>query len=159
MSEKTVSLQIVEEAGERPWYADGLRFSCTQCGNCCSGSPGFVWLTLEDMQKIAAFLKMDFDKFTRTYVRQLQGGYSLTEKFNYDCTFLRRENGKAMCGIYPVRPMQCRTWPFWEDNLKTPREWERAGQNCPGIARPGDGAPLYSQDEIERCRNHPESPR
>ena len=26
-----------------PWYRDGLRFQCTQCGNCCTGDPGVVW--------------------------------------------------------------------------------------------------------------------
>ena len=27
------------------WYEDGLRFSCSQCGNCCTGPPGAVWFT------------------------------------------------------------------------------------------------------------------
>ena len=25
-----------------PWYNDGLRFTCTRCGHCCTGEPGFV---------------------------------------------------------------------------------------------------------------------
>ncbi|MFM1805538.1 MAG: hypothetical protein RL136_2417, partial [Planctomycetota bacterium] len=32
---------------QAPWYAEGLRFECTQCGNCCSGGPGAVWFTPE----------------------------------------------------------------------------------------------------------------
>ena len=67
------------------WYAEGLRFECTQCGNCCTGAPGYVWLTVEDMQRIAGYLKISFDDFTRTYVRQIGSGanvkYSLTEKY------------------------------------------------------------------------------
>ena len=33
-----------------PWYADGLPFTCTQCGDCCTGDPGYVWVTDEVMQ-------------------------------------------------------------------------------------------------------------
>ena len=59
--------------------------------------------------------------------------YSLTEKPNGDCTFLKRENGKALCSIYPVRPVQCRTWPFWSSNLRSREAWESAANNCPGM--------------------------
>src|SRR5437763_101054 len=48
---KRVSLPVAEK-----WYGAGLRFNCTQCGNCCSGGPGYVWLTVNDMQRIAQFL-------------------------------------------------------------------------------------------------------
>src|ERR1035437_6963538 len=97
------------------WYANGLRFECTQCGNCCSGSPGYVYLTPDDMHRIAAYLKIPLDTFTRTYVRRVPGQdsngqprYSLVEKFNYDCTFLTRDpkpggGEKSGCRIYPVR--------------------------------------------------------
>ncbi len=141
---------------EEPWYQMGLRFRCTQCGNCCSGGPGFVWLSLLDMQRISAFLNMEFDAFTRRYVRQVRGGFSLVEKPDYDCVFLKRAGGKAMCGIYPVRPGQCRTWPFWNQNLQTPEHWTHAAGRCPGMCD-GD-APLYDVAQIEAGRNHPESP-
>jgi Fe-S-cluster containining protein len=152
---KNVSLPVAK-TGADPWYADGLHFECTQCGNCCSGGPGYVWLTQTDMEKIAAFLNLPFDTFTRTYVRRIKGAFSLTEKFNYDCTFLRRENGKAICGIYPVRPMQCRTWPFWNDNLDSRQHWTNAAGRCPGM-RDAKG-PKYELHHIEKCRTHPESP-
>src|SRR5688572_15148747 len=41
-----------------PWYADGLDFTCTQCGNCCGGAPGYVWLERDDIVRIAEFLKV-----------------------------------------------------------------------------------------------------
>ena len=37
----------------KPWYADGLRFACTQCGNCCTGEPGFVWVNDAEIAAIA----------------------------------------------------------------------------------------------------------
>jgi uncharacterized protein len=152
---KSVALPVAQ-AQSQLWYADGLRFSCHQCGNCCSGSPGYVWLSLEDMKNIAAFLKVEFETFTKTYVRHVKGGYSLIERANYDCIFLRRENGKSMCGIYPVRPTQCRTWPFWNDNLKSQRAWADAATRCPGMADPN--GTKHELPHIEKCRTHDESP-
>lgn len=32
-----------------PWYAPGLSFTCTQCGNCCTGEPGVVWVSDEEI--------------------------------------------------------------------------------------------------------------
>jgi Fe-S-cluster containining protein len=139
------------------WYSQGLTFECTQCAHCCSGSPGYVWVTTDDMLNIAAHLRMSFDDFTRRYVRKVDHRYSLLEKFNYDCIFLARNGqGKTSCQIYPVRPMQCRTWPFWNENLKTAEDWQRAGGKCPGIRKAG--APRYDLAHIEKCRQHPENP-
>lgn len=152
---RKVSLQVSGEQGDL-WYANGLRFSCTQCGNCCSGGPGYVWLTDEDMAKIAAYLKLPLEAFTRQFVRRVQNGFSLIEKKNYDCIFLTRENGKAGCSIYPVRPMQCRTWPFWNQNLASPAHWTAASERCPGMC--DADAPLYDVEHIEKNRTHPESP-
>jgi Fe-S-cluster containining protein len=140
------------------WYAEGLKFGCTQCGNCCSGGPGFVWVTIDDLVNIAGFLQMDVEAFSKTYVRRIHGALSLIEKraADYDCIFLKREDGKAMCGIYPVRPTQCRTWPFWNQNLNSPQAWENAAENCPGM-RNGKGK-SYDFETIEAGRLHPESP-
>ncbi len=139
------------------WYAHGLAFECTQCGNCCSGAPGYVWLTVDNMRRTAAYLRMSFDEFTGTYVRTIGPRYALTEKFNYDCSFLTRDGkGKVGCMIYPVRPMQCRTWPFWNENLKSPAAWKGAGAKCPGIR--AAGAARHEVAHIEQCRQHPENP-
>jgi Fe-S-cluster containining protein len=109
------------------------------------------------MHRIANFLQISFDEFTRTYVRKVQGRYSLTEKYNYDCTFLTRDKrGRAGCMIYPVRPMQCRTWPFWDQNLKSGKAWKSASERCPGMC--DAEAPHYGLEHIEKCRQHPESP-
>ncbi|MGB9625835.1 MAG: YkgJ family cysteine cluster protein [Phycisphaerae bacterium] len=119
--------------GDGVWYREGLRFACTECGNCCGGAPGYVWLTREEMAKIAGFLGLDVKVFARRYVRRVGFRFSLIEKADYDCVFLRRADGKATCAIYPVRPLQCRTWPFWNVNVKTPESWAEAAGNCPGM--------------------------
>ena len=44
---------------EAPWYADGLRFTCTMCGKCCTGEPGYVWTTDEELAKSASGAKAE----------------------------------------------------------------------------------------------------
>ena len=52
------------------------------------------------------------------------------------------------CTIYPVRPSQCRMWPFWPSNLSNPDDWNKTAQKCPGINR----GRLYSYEEIEKIK-------
>ncbi len=127
----------------QPWYVNGLAFECTRCGKCCGGEPGFVWVNESELEEIAQFLQIDLEKVKREWTRLVQGRTSLTEKENYECIFY--ETGKG-CTIYPVRPRQCRTWPFWSSNLKTPKEWERTLGLCPGA---GQGE-LIPVEEITR---------
>jgi Fe-S-cluster containining protein len=124
-----------------PWYENGLHFKCTQCGKCCTGAPGFVWVNDEEEVAIADFLGEDRDRFAAFHVRSLPRGRSLREKANGDCEFY--EAGKG-CTIYSVRPRQCRTWPFWESNVHSPAAWKETCEICPGS---GHGE-LISADEI-----------
>lgn len=126
-----------------PWYADGLRFTCTQCGDCCTGEPGFVWVTDEEIAAIAEFRKEPVGEVTQLYTRRSKGRRTLKEKANGDCVFFKHGRG---CTIYSVRPPQCRTWPFWESNIATPEDWERTERNCPGS---GEGE-LIPVEEITR---------
>ncbi len=117
----------------KKWYRDGLRFRCTQCGNCCSGDPGYVWARKEEIKGIAKFLGKPDERLDKEHIRRVGFRYSLTEQPDGDCIFLKRSGGKATCSIYPVRPLQCRTWPFWSDVVRTPESWETVSQTCPGI--------------------------
>ncbi len=122
------------ERSENVWYRDGLPFRCTQCGNCCTGAPGYVWVTLREVEKIAEFLGRPGRGLTRKHLRRVGRRYSLTEDAKSgDCCFLETRNGARVCSIYPVRPLQCRTWPFWKSNLRSPETWAAAAENCPGM--------------------------
>ncbi|GAB4137557.1 MAG: YkgJ family cysteine cluster protein [Planctomycetaceae bacterium] len=124
---------------QKVWYEDGLRFECTQCGYCCTGAPGVVWVNDEEIQAIAEYLEKPVGEIRLMHTRPYRNGVSLTEYANGDCVFF---DGKTRrCTIYPVRPQQCRTWPFWNSNLKEPRDWEAAGRGCPGIGQ-GELVPL-----------------
>ncbi len=128
-------------ASAQPWYAPGLGFACTQCGNCCSGPSGVVWLDDAESRAIADYLKISETEFRWSYARWEAGRWTLDEvqrNGQHDCVFLKRDptTGKGMCSIYPVRPTQCRTWPFWPGNVRSQRDWEASAKSCPGMRQP-----------------------
>ncbi len=134
------------------WYAEGLRFGCTGCGRCCTGAPGYVWVTEQEIQEMAHHIQLPIDLFYRRYVRRVGQRLSLIERRNGDCVFLR--DGK-LCEVYPQRPRQCRTFPFWPLALRDRQGWESLREDCEGIDHP-DGK-LYTAEEIERSL-HEEDP-
>ncbi|MCX5685543.1 MAG: YkgJ family cysteine cluster protein, partial [Planctomycetota bacterium] len=78
-----MSTQSGKQATARPWYAEGLRFGCRQCGCCCGGGPGYVWVNEEELAVIAKFFGVSAAEFRGTYVRSLWRGMSLRERANY----------------------------------------------------------------------------
>ncbi len=138
-----------------PWFKDGLRFSCTQCGNCCTGGPGAVWYTADEGRAIAATLGITDAEFESRYTRAIGHRRSLNESetsHGFDCVFLDRASkpGVALCRIYKSRPSQCETWPFWPDNLRSARAWTAAKSRtpCPGM----DTGQLIPSDQIRIMR-------
>ncbi|UCE58752.1 MAG: YkgJ family cysteine cluster protein [Phycisphaerales bacterium] len=134
--------------GKEKWYAEGLKFTCTLCGNCCSGDPGYVWATKEEIRRIAKFLGRTDGWLGKEHLRRVGLRYSLTEIPDGDCIFLARDGDHPRCSIYPVRPLQCRTWPFWSEMLASEANWTHAGKKCPGI----NVGKHHSLDEIEAPR-------
>ncbi len=125
------------------WYRDGLRFECTRCGHCCTGAPGHVWVNHDEINAIAGFVGESAEEIREFRTRQVGRRVTLREKSNGDCVFYDRAAG---CTIYPVRPRQCRTWPFWESNVVTPEAWNKTCEICPGSGK----GKLISAEEITR---------
>jgi hypothetical protein len=127
----------------KPWYAKGLRFECSQCGNCCKthGEYAYVYLAPADVTAMASELGLEPGAFRRRYCTS-EGGYTVLRMDEPACPFLTADN---RCAVYRVRPMQCRTWPFWKENLK--REvWDGPVRECcPGIGK----GPLTSAAEVD----------
>lgn len=128
-----------------PWYREGLRFTCTQCGNCCTGEPGYVWVNAEEITALATRVGVSNEEFLSLYTRKVGTRRTLKEKENGDCVFFDRALG---CTVYESRPRQCGTWPFWDSNLKNPESWQETCRICPGS---GEGK-LYTVDEITLLR-------
>jgi len=124
-------------SGSRPpWYADGLSFTCVNCGDCCGGAPGYVWVSPEETRAIAKLLGMSPERFEQQHTRRVEQRQSLLELADGDCEFLMREpDGKTHCSIHAARPRQCRTWPFWKSNLTSRRAWAASARHCPGMDR------------------------
>lgn len=149
-----------------PWFRDGLGFRCTSCGNCCTGPPGAVWFERAESEAMAKALELDHETFLRTYTRRVGGRLSLRERHTrhgFDCIFLDRKSrpGKALCRIYRERPSQCRTWPFWSENLSSPDDWERAREQtpCPGMGCSDPDALIPAETIVERLRESREADR
>lgn len=130
---------------EEEFYKDGLRFECTRCSKCCRYDPGYVFLSYSDLQLLLQGTGMEKADFMKTYCRAvlINGTYrlSLKEKSNYDCIFWNNEG----CEVYEYRPLQCRSFPFWEENVKSSDRWKWVGASCPGINR----GRLHPAEEIE----------
>jgi len=131
---------------EKPWYHAGLKFTCSQCGDCCSGAPGYVWVNQDEIDGMGKILGLTSDEFERKFVRKVGIRRSLTEYPDGDCILLDPQTRK--CTVYESRPRQCRTWPFWDSNLKTEADWQRTCEVCPGS---GQGK-LHSIEKIEASR-------
>jgi len=135
--------------GDLPFYAAGLRFSCARCSSCCRHESGFVFLSENDLSRLAHEFKMEYTAFIQTWCRWVpfdgsgRGAerLSLREKSNFDCIFWN-----AGCTVYHARPLQCRTFPFWDSIVCSPQAWEEAGRGCPGI-NSGD---THAREEIEQ---------
>lgn len=135
---------------KNPWYIGGLHFQCAQCGRCCSGpGEGYIWVTRPEVQFIADYLKIPADVLRGKYLKRVGMRLSIIEdKNNKDCIFLDRVGDEKKCRIYPVRPNQCRTWPFWPGNLASSNSWNETTRRCEGINR----GRYYSFEQIEKIR-------
>ncbi|BDQ28469.1 YkgJ family cysteine cluster protein [Helicobacter ailurogastricus] len=114
--------------------------ACMACGaKCCLGQEGYIFVKPSEMQAISEFLNLPFETFTLKYIKKVAYHYSLLEKpardpkEGYACVFLDEET--KLCQIYPVRPKQCRTFPFWEV-FKSEEGFKQLCALCPGVQIP-----------------------
>lgn len=144
------SRHSTESEGELPvetalWYKEGLRFACTGCGACCT-IEGHVWVDRREIRRLAKHLGLELEAFGRKYLRRVGRRYSLTEiPVPGDATRKACVFWNGTCTVYEARPRQCRTFPFWKENLESPESWREAGRLSPGV----DSGRLYRLGEIE----------
>jgi uncharacterized protein len=135
----------MQEDSHDAFYASGLRFECTRCNRCCRHTPGYVFLSRVDLERLARAKNVEVGEFLATWCRTVDLGVakriSLREKSNYDCIFW--ENGG--CSVYEARPLQCRAFPFWGASVSSREEWDRQAEQCPGMNR----GPLHPREEID----------
>ncbi len=128
----------------RWWEQDEVRFKCKEdCFKCCL-KPGVVNFDKEDLEDAANFLGIPQSKFKKEF--KLTRGRSTWEmdvEEDLPCPFLTPQG----CGIHPAKPKQCRTYPFWKENLASRNDWQLTAGFCPGIdAGPRIPATAIRQD-------------
>ena len=121
------------------WFARGVLFECTRCGKCCRGEPGYVWITVDEVTRMAEHLKMPRPVFLRQFVRRVGLRLSLKERRGGDCILWH-----GQCTVYEARPRQCRTFPFWKEALEAKRVFDAMHRDCPGVGR----GKFYSCEDI-----------
>jgi Fe-S-cluster containining protein len=107
--------------------------ACKTCnGKCCRGAQGYIWISSDELKKMADNKEMDVAQFGRQYIRLVQGRISLQERVingEHFCCFFDRFD--CRCMIYESRPKQCREFPFWQKLKNDPQKLVAA---CPGVA-------------------------
>lgn len=132
--------EVLEEMASRSYFFDkGIRFECLKCGGCCNGEPGVIYVSDAEITAIAEYTTIERDTFVERCLYLMEKSYSIRETNDGRCIFY--ENG---CSIYPVRPLQCSTFPFWFQNMRSNEAWESALLRCPGIGK----GPLFSKEAI-----------
>ena len=129
----------------KTWYDDGLRFECTRCGRCCLDhkDPAYVYLTRAETQALARHFRLTLTEFKKKYTTTDDGDRVL-KNAGPRCILLGED---GLCKVYACRPRQCRTWPFWHENL-TRHAWNGPVKElCPGI----DQGRLYTREEIQEA--------
>ena len=121
------------------FFDDGLFFECRRCGTCCTGEPGIVYVQADEVARIARYLDQTVASFTAAYLFPFRKSFSIREHADGRCRFYQHG-----CTIYPVRPRQCRSFPFWFENMRSLKKWRQVCRACPGI---GHGR-HYSKAEI-----------
>jgi Fe-S-cluster containining protein len=107
---------------------------CASCGgHCCTGESGYIWVKYEEIEAIAQFLELSIEDFATIYIKKVKHRYSLMEYYRVKeddnaCIFF--DDQLKRCSIYPVRPLQCRTFPFWDQFKNDIKEVQK---ECPGI--------------------------
>lgn len=107
-----------------------IAFECQpNCTRCCEVK-GNVYLTEDDLKNIAAYLGMSEGDFEAKYVVRTKTLLRLRKPRNSQCHFL--DGG---CRVHPVKPVQCRLYPFWPELVERPANWRREAAACPGIGK------------------------
>jgi Fe-S-cluster containining protein len=108
-----------------------MRFACqTGCVRCCD-TQGFVYITDSDLQRMAKYLGLTAEDFEKQYVIRYRRILRLRKPRKSQCHFLNAGG----CSVHPVKPVQCRTYPFWPEIVEDQAAWNAEAKRCPGIGK------------------------
>lgn len=113
---------------------DGKPFECTKCGACCRWQ-GKVYLTPEDIQRLALHVGLAVDEFLSKYTEtDISSRVLKNKQDSQDCVFMDGDS----CGVYGQHPSQCEKWPVKYD------------KRCPGFTTHGGEGHMNFKEAVER---------
>jgi Fe-S-cluster containining protein len=108
-----------------------VQFECQSgCTKCCE-QQGFVYLTEEDIPRLAKFLEMTVRAFENQYVYRTRNLRRLRVPRHANCEFLK----SGGCSVHLAKPLQCRAFPYWPELVGNKKNWNKTGTWCPGIGK------------------------
>jgi Fe-S-cluster containining protein len=141
------------EKYKNPFYNNGLQFECTRCSYCCRYTPGYVFLSHNDLAILQQSFHVPESEFIEKYCRIVtmhdKIKLSFKEKENFDCIFFE----KTGCAIYEYRPLQCQSYPFWDSNLDSHKSWTGLIASCPGIGKGTSHSACTIESWLRRIEN------
>ncbi len=108
-------------------------FKCTRCGRCCHyGKNEYVKITKREYSIIGKYLNVSPEAMLKQYAK-IVGKDILLRRKNYKCILLVHN----ACSIQSVKPVQCKTWPYWKENYHKLKFKRHVMVKCKGIMKGG----------------------
>ena len=106
-----------------------MRFQCQSgCIRCCE-QKGFVYVTREDIARLAAYLHISRVEFRRRYLCGSPPLLRFRKLRHKQCPFLLADG----CSVHAAKPLQCSSFPFWPEILASAGERRKTAAYCPGL--------------------------
>ncbi|KAJ1484251.1 hypothetical protein T484DRAFT_1948245 [Baffinella frigidus] len=125
-----------EEGGKtgKVWWEDGISFKCVKCGKCCKRSEP-VLVNAKEIAAISELKKVPQADLKKGFIDEDWGSahilpFCLKRTSGGACIFL---DEKGACSIYEARPTQCRTYPFWPENMGSREAYLAEEQHCDAV--------------------------
>jgi Fe-S-cluster containining protein len=142
----------MDDGWMQPFFEQqALRFECTGCGRCCvAGDDYYVFMSDAEAEAIREHLQLSRSWFRRRYLGRLEAGDRVAASGpDGRCVFLDDE---GRCRVYPVRPLQCSSYPFWPEVVRSRTAWQREARRCEGINRGKAVATGRIRELVNACR-------
>lgn len=112
-------------------YPKEIRFECQRCAKCCGDTPERernILMLEKEVKRISEVARLRPEKFSVPSTGKEPYLYAMKKKEG-KCIFLRGID----CQIYPHRPLLCRFYPFWLEELDGDGYEFKVSGECPGV--------------------------
>ena len=111
------------------WEKESPRFECQpDCFKCCT-KPGIVYFDKSSIENASKITNLSTTRFRKEFLIRNNGQWVHEVEDENPCAFLTHEG----CSIHFGKPIQCRSYPFWRENMTSKAMWKLVSGFCPGI--------------------------